>query len=463
MRETVMTSRRRAWFGAPWNGAAAALVALALLVAPAAVGCGGDEDPVPATPPTEPDKGDSPEAQGYQLGGLRAWYLIGNSVTGGTDTLEVGVSPTTAKPRYIYLWLDRGAPVKLTRQGSVFSAAVDIADLAPGEHEVLLAANGATKAFAQLTFKRSHPFYVVVSNDWDDPDSPDANLARQQALHDTHADLRITHFFGPYTFTDPTVTADRATYLADLVTTMRDAYNDEIGLHIHPWCNFVEQAGLTCRTSPLFGYANGDDTGYTVVLSEYTEEEMGTMLAKADELFVAHGLGKPLTFRAGGWTSQIHTLKALFADGFVVDASGCNWSRLEQWQNVPGASLYAWNQANWAAIDDLSQPYYPSTTDILASDPPQVGILEAPDNGILADYATTAEMVEIFQKNWDGTALPEPRALSVGYHPVSFGVAYYNNLDGALTHFDQYLASADAGPVFYATMSQLPLVWQPAR
>jgi hypothetical protein len=462
MKESVMAARRRAWCGAPLCGAAA-ILALALLVVPAAVGCGGEEESVPTAPPAEPDKGDSPEAQGYQVGAYRSWYLIGNEATAGTDTFEVAVTPTTAKPRSIYLWLDRGTPVKLTRQAGSFGAAVDIAALAPGEHEVLLAANGAAKAFARITFKRSHPFYVVVSNDWDDPDSPDANLARQQGLHDRHGEVKITHFFGPYTFTDPTVTTTRATYLADLVKTMRDTYGDEIGLHIHPWCNFVETAGLTCRTSPSFGYANGDDTGYTIVLSEYTQAEMATMLTRADEIFAAHGLGKPTSFRAGGWTAQIHTLKALAAAGFVVDASGCNWTRLEKWQNVPGASLYAWNQTNWATIDDLSQPYYPNVDDILAADPPQVGILEAPDNGILADYATTSEMVEIFEKNWDGSPLTEPRALSVGYHPVSFGQAYFDNLDGALTHYDQYLANADAGPVLYITMSQMPLVWKPAR
>ena len=443
--------------------ACAALLLCGALLMPAAVGCGTHEDPVPTSPPAEPDTGDSPEAQGYQLGAYRAWYLIGNSVTSGTDTFEIAVTTTTAKPRSIYLWLDGGTPVKLTKQDGTFTAAVDITGLAPGQHEVLLAANGATKAFAKLAFQRSHPFYVVVSNDWDDADSPDANLARQQALHDSHAELRITHFFGPYTFTETTLTAERATYLANLVKTMRDTYNDEIGLHIHPWCSFIRAAGLDCRTSPSFAYANGDDTGYTVVLSEYTEEEMATMLAKADDLFIANGLGKPVSFRAGGWTAQLSTLRALQADGFVVDASGCNWSRLEAWQNVQGASLYSWNQTNWATIDDLSQPYYPSTTDILSSTPPQVGILEAPDNGILADYVTTTEMVEIFQRNWDGTALTEPRALSVGYHPVSFGTAYYGNLEGALAHFDQYRANADAGPVFYATMSQLPLVWKPAQ
>jgi hypothetical protein len=442
---------------------ALALLLCGALLAPVAAGCGSAEDPVPTSPPVEPDKGDSPEAQGYQVGAYRAWYLIGNSVTSGTDTFEVAVTATTAKPRYIYLWLDGGAPVKLTKQGGTFSAAVDIAGLAPGQHEVLLAANGAEKAFAKLAFQRSHPFYVVVSNDWDDPDSPDANLARQQTLHDNHAAVKITHFFGPYTFTDPSVTAERATHLVDLVTTMRDTYGDEIGLHIHPWCTFVTEAGVECRTSPSFAYATGDTTGYTVAISDYTAEETATMLAKADELFIQHGLGKPTSFRAGGWAAQIHTLGALQAGGFVVDASGCNWSRLESWQTVPGATLYQWNEANWATIDDLSQPYYPNTTDILSADPPQVGILEAPDNGILADYVTTAEMVEIFQKNWDGTALTDPRALSVGYHPVSFGVGYFNNLDGALAHFDQFLASADAGPVFYITMSQMPFVWQPAK
>jgi hypothetical protein len=430
------------------------------LVTPA---CGSEAEPVPTTPPAEPDKGDSPEAEGYQLGGYRSWYLVGNSVTSGTDTFEIAVTATTARPRYIYLWIDGGAPVKLAKGGGSFTAAVDISGLAPGQHQVLLAANGAEKAFASVSFQRSHPFYVVVSNDWDDPDSPDANLARQQALHDQHAELKITHFFGPYTFTDTTVAAERVTYLANLVKTMRDTYGDEIGLHIHPWCNFVTAAGVECRTSPSFAYANGDATGYTTVLSEYTEEEMATMLAKADDLFVANGLGKPISFRAGGWTAQLSTLRALHGDGFVVDASACNWKRIWTWGLVDGATIYQWNQANWATIDDLSQPYYPSATDILASTPPQIGILEAPDNGILADYATTADMVEVFNKNWDGTALTEPRAISVGYHPVSFGAEYYSYLEGALVHFDQYRANADAGPVFYVTMSQLPLVWAPAN
>lgn len=441
----------------------AALLGLALLSAPAAGGCGAGDDPVPSAPPVAPDKGDSPEAQGYQVGAYRAWYLIGNDVTPGTDTFEVAVTATTARPRYIYLWLDGGAPVRLTREDATFTTAVDIAGLAPGTHEVLLAANGAAKAFARITFQRSHPFYVVVSNDWDDPDSPDANLARQQALHDRHAELKVTHFFGPYTYTDTSVTTERAAYLTDLVKTLRDRYGDEIGLHIHPWCNFVEAAGVTCRTSPSFAYADGDATGYTVVLADYTEEEMATMLAKADQLFTQHGLGKPVTFRAGGWTSQLSTLRALHAAGFTVDASGCNWRRIEYWSTVAGATLYQWNQATWTTIDDLSQPYYPSVDDLLSAAAPQVGILEAPDNGILADYITAEEMVEVFQKNWDGAALAEPRALSVGYHPVSFGASYYGRLDGALTHFDQFLASADAGPVSYVTMSQLPLVWKPAR
>ena len=52
-------------------------------------------------------------------------------------------------------------------------------------------------------------------------------------------------------------------------------------------------------------------TGYTVVLSTYTEEELVTILAKADELFATWQLGKPTAFRAGGWAAEPNVLKAL--------------------------------------------------------------------------------------------------------------------------------------------------------
>jgi len=238
----------------------------------------------------------------------------------------------------------------------------------------------------------------------------------------------------------------------------RDEWHDEIGLHFHPYCHFVEAAGLTCRTSPTYA-TSWRDPGYTVFCGAYTEDEFLTLLRTADALFEMNGLGKPVTFRAGGWSLEAHTLRALAADGFVADTSANDWMRLEEWAGVEGTSLYEWNRMQWASIDERSQPYWPNTEDLLSDEAPHAGVLEVPDNGILADYVTTQEMIEILDANWDGGALPEPRQLSIGYHPPSLSVSYHARIDGALDHIDQLLAVNDEGPIVYATLSEMQLVW----
>ena len=157
-------------------------------------------------------------------------------------------------------------------------------DHSVGAHKALLAADGAHTAFAAVRFQRSYPLYVAVSNDWDTADHGDDKLERQDRLHARHPRLVITHFVGPYTFTDTSVAPSRVQYLVDWLAHYRDTAGDEIGLHLHPYCNFVTAAGVTCRS--------------------HTEAELDKMFAKASALFVAHGLARPTSFRAGGWTAQ---------------------------------------------------------------------------------------------------------------------------------------------------------------
>ena len=94
--------------------------------------------------------------------------------------------------------------------------------------------------------------------------------------------MRITHFWAPYTYTDPMVTEQRRTTLTQFITDMRDMFHDEIGLHIHPWCNFVEDAGVTCVTDQSTVNADGNDlTGYTINLSAYEKEPLEMLLQHA--------------------------------------------------------------------------------------------------------------------------------------------------------------------------------------
>ncbi len=425
------------------------LVAALMTAAAACTGVDGEPGDVPS-PPGKADDSD------YTVSGARAWYLVGDALTQGHDTLSLAVSGPAGASK-VHLWLDRTFVTSATRASSGWSISVDIADLAPGKHEVLLAADNDRYAFSQVFFQRSHPLYVAVSNDWDTGDHPDDKLERQERLHARHPKMMMTHFVGPYTFTDPTVTPARAQQLVAWLKRYEQSKGDEIGLHVHPWCHFVTKAGVACRTAPSFAYAAGDTTGRTVILGSYTRAELEKLFTKATELFMTNGLGKPTSFRAGGWTATLDVLKALTTAGHVADASACNWSKLEEWEGVSGADLYPWNRQNWAPIDEETQPYYPNTDDILADAPPHLSILEVPDNGALVDYVSTDEMVTMFEKNYKpGEALAESRQYSIGYHPVSFSEAFFTRIDGALTEIDRHLAADDAGPVIYARMSDLP-------
>jgi hypothetical protein len=412
-----------------------------LLAAILLVGCAATDESVPTDVPTRPGKADG---NGFTVTGAKGWYVDARM------QLSVAGAPK------VDTWIDRKYA---GRSGGEID--LDLAALATGEHEVLLAEPGATVAFDYFTFTKSAPLYVVVSNDWDDPDNDDPMLERQERLHARHPQLKLTHFVGPYTFTAPEVSAARAKYLVDWVNGLHDTYGDEIGLHVHPWCHFVEAAGVTCNTSPSFAYANGDTSGYTVYLGSYTQTELEKMFAKASELFVAHGLPKPTSFRAGGWTAELHVMRALEHAGHVVDSSAVSWENLEEWEHHAGASLYAWNKEHWAPVDETTQPYYPQTTDILADASPHMNILEVPDNGALVDYVSGAEMIANFEKNFpNGAALETPTMYSIGYHPPNFSETFFSRIDTALTEIDKHLAADGTGPVVYARMSDFPKIWK---
>lgn len=424
----------------------------------AAAGLSACSDPL-GPPRVEPPRAPATNDDRFTVDGP-GWYLVGDAVTPAQDTMTVEVvAPGGIEA--IDVWVAGRPGVRLTAAGGDrFTGSFPVGDLAIGRHDVLLAADGSTTAFAALPLYRSQPLYFVMSTDWDFAEPGQFSLDTHDRLRAEHPELRYTHFVGPYTFTDPELTDTRKAELATWLTSRRDQYDDEIGLHIHPWCHFVEVAGLPCITDQSTVYPAGDDSGYTIKVSAYGENDFGRLLTAADAIFAERGLGKPITFRAGGWTASADTLRALHTNGFVADTSANNWMRMEEWAANGGSELYDWNMANWSMIGDTSQPYFPNASDPQSSESPQIGILEVPDNAIMIDYVTSTEMIEIFGANWDGEALPEPRSFMMGFHPSPrFGGFYYSRLDGILDHAEQFLASSHDGPVVYAVLRELADVW----
>jgi hypothetical protein len=433
---------------------------LATLLIVTALGCAGDSDrdpgppPIRDTPPAAPADNDP----AYAIDGMRDWYLIGNAITPDAGPLRAQVTAPDGV-RVVDAWVAGAAGVRLDDDRGRFVLEAPIGHLPPGVHEVLLSADGADTAFARLELRRSHPLYVLATTDWDFSDPSQQALDFHDRMHTEHPGIKITHFIGPYSFTDPDVSATREAELVAWARRMRDDHGDELGLHIHPYCHFVEYAGLVCNIEESTVYGT-DSTGYTVGLWAYGDASFRVLLEAADQLFVDRGLGKPVTFRAGGWTATIETLRALAATGYVADTSANNWARMEEWNRPRSGILYQWNRDNWATIGDTSQPYYPNDTDVLSFDEPTLSILEVPDNAIMVDYVTIEEMTEIFEANWDGAPLEQPTTYVMGWHPAaSFGDAEKARVDGLFDLTDQYLADDDLGPVVYALMRDMPAVW----
>jgi len=423
-----------------------------LFAATAASACDSGPPGPAVDPPTAPAVNDP----AFGVASIRNWYLVATPVADGQDELYIDVTAPEGT-EYVDVWVAGRPGERLYHQGDLFTTTIDITDVPAGTHDILLAADGATTAFAKVPLRRTMPLYVLMTTDWDFSDPSTQALDRQDEMHAMHPDLKMTHFVGPYTFTDPAVTEERRTEIANWVIAQRDTFGDEIGLHIHPYCNFVEDAGLTCITDQSTVYAD-DPSGYTVKVAAYGETDFATLLRHADTLFQARGLGKPTTFRAGGWTASIETFRALEATGYVADTSALNWARLEEWIGQGTGELYRWNMENWAPIGDPSQPYYPNHDDALGTAAPTLSMLEVPDNGIMVDYVSVDEMKMIFTENWDGeNPLLAPRTLMMGFHPAAqFSGIEANRVNGILQHVDQHLALNDGGPCVYVTLNQMP-------
>jgi hypothetical protein len=419
--------------------------------------CGSDQPPPRDAKPDGPADGQNDPA--YVIHGAQPWWLVGDAVTKTDDVMTIVVDAPSGTD-FIDAWVGDLKVVRLaeTADGKL-GIQVSLTDLPAGSYDILLAANGSTTAFAKLPLYRSAPYYVLVTTDWDFSDPGDNATGYQDLMHRDHPELRITHFVGPYTFTDPAVTPERQTTLVTWLLEQRDTFHDELGLHIHPYCNFVTDAGLTCVTDQSTVYTT-DDTGYTIKLGAYGRTNMGTLLDHAATLFEQHGLNRPKTFRAGGWTATLETVQALADKGYVADTSALNWARIEEWK---GKELYTWTMANWNPINDTSQPYWPSQANVLEHTDPTMPLLEVPDNGVMIDYVSLNEMNGIFDANWNGQPLTAPITLTMGFHPATpgFTEAEYQRVIGFLKYADLHLGTRHLGPVVYVTLSDVVAAFAP--
>ncbi|MCA9583654.1 MAG: hypothetical protein KC416_17775, partial [Myxococcales bacterium] len=211
---------------------------------------------------------------------------MGDDLTPEAGPIEATISTDGSVPS-LHAWLndDYLGPLPRSAEGASFLLRIETAGLPPGHHLVTLAVDADAPALHGLRVTRTRPLYVVVSNDWDTSDNKPEQYRMQEELHERHPELLLTHFVGPYVYTDPAVTEVRRDWITDWLLGMRDDHGDEIGVHIHSYCSFIESAGIPCRTGPVYAENWGRPEGYTVLTSAYTEDEFTTILDRADEIF----------------------------------------------------------------------------------------------------------------------------------------------------------------------------------
>jgi hypothetical protein len=382
----------------------------------------------------------------------RQWLLLSDGLTAGDPYVDVSVQ-AFGRDR-VQMSIGDGQRVTVAVSGGVASAKLELAGLGAGVYDVTVWDRGS--AIGRASFNLSAALYVVVSTDWDDTRMSDAYLQRMEELRERHPSVKITQFFAPYHYTDPQLSETRRDDVEAWVKHQRDVYGDEIGVHVHGWCHFIDTTGVDCKTAETF--YKDDGSGYTTILAAYPQHEMEAILDAAVDTFEAHGLGRPTSFRAGGWTADVSVLRALEATGFEVDTSAVPAHRLSSWQ---GYDLYSWTMNNWAGITEVSQPYYPLPDNIVQPDPQRgLAILEVPDNGVLVDYVTADDMVAIYDQNHDGGTLDVPTMYQVGWHPPNFSHSFMQRMDVALDHVDAHLYEHDRGPAVYVNISDLTQVWR---
>lgn len=388
----------------------------------------------------------------------RRWVLRSDGLTVGAETLGVTFD-LPASYSYARLSVDDGEGVVVTRgDDGRFAWRAPVTGLATGDHAVVVRSKSGKRELGRATFTVSSPLYVVVSTDWDDTRMTDAFLARMEGLRQHHPGLVVSHFWAPYHYTDPEVSAARKDEIDAFVKEQRDGFGDEIGLHIHGWCHFVEWAGVSCKTKETF--YEDDGSGYTTILAAYSQPELEAIFEGSAKMFAEHGFGRPTSFRAGGWTADAKVLRALAATGFTVDSSALAdpAKRLLVWKGYP---LYDWNVAHWTGITEASQPYFPLESDPTKPDPEKrLPLLEVPDNGALVDYITGYEMRQVYAANHPGGgALERSSLFQIGYHPPNFSSDFLARMDDALGEVDEHLYEKDLGPAVYVTISKLTAVW----
>ncbi len=269
---------------------------------------------------------------------------------------------------------------------------------------------------------------LVVTVDWEGRDLREDNLLAMQDLHARFPAVKIVHFLNAGYYTK------QGARPSDVTARIQRAIapGDEKALHIHGWKRLFEASGLTFRASPTFWGTSLDphagdclqtDCGHEVPISLYTSEELRKVVKFSLDTLEGHGFGRAKSFRCGGWMAKPNVRDAIAAEGLKYEHSAVPTAFLEP--KLGTSPIYSWLEELWQGTTNVSQPYAIATT--------TAPLTEVPDNGALADYVSTQQMMDTFEANKAVYLADRSKnvVVSVGFHEET-AATYLPQLEAAL-------------------------------
>ncbi len=380
----------------------------------------------------------------------RSWFLTTNANNTVVYTINIPDQVLIGQSAVsVFYSIDGGELIKMNREGKSWSKSIDLSSFDTGEYRVVgsVDINGRRYKTKISTYTISEPLYVTWTIDWEGYDASQTYLDALSQIADTH-NIPMTHLFNPRIYTSDDMESGRADYLTDWVKRRQAIKGEEVGLHLHMFPDFVEEAGVEPKTEPIWG--GGFTPGYDILTTAYSYEQMKTILNYGKKLLEEKGLGTPRSYRAGAWFANGDTLKALDDTGFLVDSSG--------------RTSYTFGTNNVTGFWDLSpstQPYYPSTSDQNSPvPPPTLNILEIPNNGADSFAFSSEDMIERFNLNYSGGALHSAKQLTFLSHPHWFNNSRQQAMKDVFEYTDKRSYDQDLGPVVYVTLQDVYQAWQ---
>lgn len=263
----------------------------------------------------------------------------------------------------------------------------------------------------------------MLSVDWEGDTLRESNLQAMRRFNRRYPDFPVIHFLNAAYYTKNWELSELE-ITAKIKSVIKPI--DEIGIHIHPWENFVRASGVEFREGPSFwgdalSIGRNGELGDDVPLNIYSKEEISAQIAYSKKVLKAQGFKTPTSFRGGGWMSGPKVWEALRQERILIDSSAVPTSLVENL--YPDTLLAQKNRELWQGVTPQLGPYRMDQK-----------MLQFPNNVGLADYVNEHQFFQQYLDLYQDALAKGQREiyLHFGWHQESAVEYFEHNPKGGM-------------------------------